>query len=121
MDKSDLVGFHIVSHTHRLSKSGGSRVGYHCPDCGCFYAEGNYSIESATHVLGVDAHERKSCCGKERPTPQLFETLEDVRGFLSQLETSCDRKKATLIARRALIVAHFNQEVVRQHKQKTLH
>lgn len=119
MEKSKLAGFHIVQHTHRLSKNGGSRAGYHCPNCGCFYAEGNFTIENAAYVLGDPIS--KTCCGKERPTPRLFETPGDVRGFLSELERSGAREKATLVSRRSLLTAHFNREVVTEHKRKTLH
>lgn len=113
------TGFRIISHTHRLSKMGGSRTGYHCPDCGCFYAEGNFTIENAGYVLGDP--EWKSCCGNLRPTPRLFETLEEARSFLFTLEALGAEEKATLISRRSLITAHFNREVVTEHKRKTLH
>lgn len=119
MDKSQLRGFRIVTHTYRLSREGGGRVGYHCPDCGCFYAEGGYTIENATHVLG--AHERKRCCWKDRPTPLLFETPQEVHRFLSELKTPRRWEKATLIEKKALIIAHFDKKVFEELKRKTLH
>ncbi len=119
MDTPHLKGFRVISHTHRLSKEGGGRAGYHCPDCGCFYAEGNFTIENTTHVLGLT--ERKTCCGKELPTPQLFETLGEVREFISELVASGVQRKATLIDRRALLLAHFNRKLVMEQKRKTYH
>lgn len=119
MSVPQYTGFYLVSHIHRLSKNGGSRAGYHCPDCGCFYAEGNFTIENMTHVLGIT--ERKVCCGKERPTPRLFETFDEVRDFLSELVASLECKKATLIDRRALIIAHFDRKLVAAQKQKMYH
>ncbi|OGZ06986.1 MAG: hypothetical protein A2942_02665 [Candidatus Lloydbacteria bacterium RIFCSPLOWO2_01_FULL_50_20] len=116
MNKNELRGFHIVGHTHCLSKSGGSRVGYHCPDCGCFYAEGNYTIENATYVLGNA--EPKKCCGKVRPTPRLFETLDEVRDFMANLENSGEWERATLIRKSTLMSAHFNQKLVAEQKRK---
>ena len=119
MTEHDLKGFRITEHISLFSKEGDSRAGYHCPDCGCFYAEGNYSIENTTYIIG--SRDQKSCCGKKRPTPRLFETVEEARGFTSRLETSGAWEKATLIEKRALIIAHFNQQIVTEHKRKTLH
>ena len=119
MNERNLKGFRIISHMGCMSKKGGSRVGYHCPDCGCFYAEGNFTIENPSCVLGNP--ESKICCGKTRPTPRLFETLAEVRNFLSGLEISGAKERATLINKHSLIVAHFNQVVVAEQKRKTLH
>lgn len=119
MIEYDLKYFRIIAHTHRLAREGGSRVGYHCPDCGCFYAEGNFTIENATYVLGT--LEQKSCCKKIRPTPLLFETLGEAQGFVSRLEASDEWERATLIAKHVLLSAHFNQKLVSEQKRKTLH
>lgn len=118
MNELMLRGFRIVAHTHNFSKNGGSRVGYHCPDCKHFYIVGDFSIENATHILG--SSERKTCCGKVRPTPHLFCSLEEVRAFVSLLEASGTQKKATLIEKRALIIAHFDQQLVLEQARKVL-
>ncbi len=119
MNDSNLKGFRIVAHTHHLSREGGGRAGYHCPSCGCFYAEGNFTIENTTHVLGNP--DSKTCCRKMRPTPQLFETVDEARDFLKELEKSGMPQKATLIKKFALVVAHFNQKMVTEQKRKVLH
>jgi hypothetical protein len=119
MVNDNLKNFRIIAHTHHLAREGGGRAGYHCPECGHFYAEGNFTIENAAYVLG--ASERKTCCGKARPTPQLFETLQDVRNFLAALQKSGQWERATLIPRHQLIVAHFNQRLASKEKPKTLH
>lgn len=111
--------FWIISHTHRLSKDGGSRIGYHCPECGLFYAEGNFTIESMTHVLGLV--ERKRCCGKDLPTPRTFETRGEASAFVHMLTLSGLPERATLIPKRALTAGHFNRELVRAQKEKVLH
>jgi hypothetical protein len=95
------------------------RVGYHCPDCGSFYAEADYTIESLRYVLGNPA--QATCCGKARPTPLAFDSIEHARAFLELFSRLGSRTRVTLILRKALIVAHFNKLAADEYKRRHYH
>ena len=92
------------------------RRGYHCPDCGKFYVEGTYTIESGEYVLGRPMY--TFCCG-EQPlsTPRAFDDELSVYRFLRSINDSKSPAKAVLIAKRSLIPALFNPDAIAKYHE----
>lgn len=108
--------FAVIDHRGR---KGAMRVVYQCPDCFGVYAEGNFTIESSTSVIGKT--ERAVCCGKERP-PLTFDAETDVRDLLCLLRENAGRRyRSVMIAKSALETAHLNPALVAEIKRQHYH
>lgn len=96
---------------------GKMRRAYHCSTCKAFYAEGNYTIESSTLILG--RHMRTFCCDdKELLTPYLFEDLGEVRDFLYHINMNIDGVRAILIKKNNLQPALYNPTLLAEYRKK---
>ena len=98
--------FKVVSHGFPTARGSENvmRLGVHCPKCGKFYAQGQFTLEHDGYVLGKTKSE--ICCGEERSTPMTFETVEEVERFLRSINRSVGIE-ARLIKKSSLDMAHF--------------
>ena len=109
--------FEIIYHG---TKNGKMRRGYHCPECGRFYVEGNFTIESSTYVWGRSIH--AVCCGEKLlATPYVFENGAEVRKFLRAIKCSAAMTRAILVNKKNLVPALFNPSAIAEYKRKHYH
>lgn len=110
------VTFRIYYHGTRNGKM---KRAYHCPSCGIFYTEGDYTIESDEHVFGRPV--RVVCCGKELPTPRMFMDAGHAKAFLETITSSPCGKREVLITKHSLLAALYNPSLIAALKQSSNH
>ncbi len=111
-----LEGMRFIALYHGTS-NGTMRRGYHCPTCGVFYAEGNYTIESETKILGRSM--QVFCCNERSlSVPYLFEEEHEIQHFLESINMNVTGVRALLIQKTNMIAALFNPSAIAEYKKK---
>ena len=112
--KYGTFAWHIVDHTQILEHS---MVGYHCPTCGKFYAQGRYTIEgyelktNELYILGTNIP--SECCGEKLFTPLIFINPREAERFLFSIVEHW--REVTPIKSSLLITAHFRNDLSTYH------
>lgn len=116
-DKLKSMKFRILCH---MTKGGTMRRGYHCPTCGMFYADGNYTIESDTIILGRIM--RVFCCTeRELAVPHLFEDVYEARAYIKEINMNLNGLRALFINKASIASALFNPSAILEYRKKHSH